>query len=917
MENWPEIQAKFIASLRKNTEVFSNVLSKDPSNMVIDVEKRTQLEALLADSTKILNKLESKEFDVAIVGLEKAGKSTLGNALLKINNVLPEYSERCTYTTTEIRSGSEDVGEVFFYTYEEFNNDFKKRLATLKFEGQADFSTLDIATFERFWESMKNKSPELYKYHSGKTDADILAILRERSLIKSYLGQSPKKFVGASALQSQDFQIFITGIKGYREDGEGGKIVERSGHPYAVKQVNIRSANLLDMSHIVLHDVPGFDSPTQLHKEQTENRMREADAIIFVSNVGDRPNLNGPQLDVLRTVDEVDGIYLSDKAFVFGNKIDTVDEQTAKNNRAALKSDVAKYHIAKSEHVFCGSAKAYLDVITGNNDSKSVVTLNNWGMSNGVEELRKSMQDYYENDRFDILKKRAERVIQETEKFLRAILEDTRGKLEQIQDGGEYLLQIKNALLQFHKEIKPKEDEYIKAIKREQPFSKLIVDNIEEIYASISPETDIVIANENERVADLGDVYPVTAIDTGIREDLQRLFTKEIVSRTAKATSDREQKIYEELSEKFLEVLGVDVSSPYYDELKETSSHVFDDIKVANDGETCRFNTLVKRFTTGLIEALIRHPYADDARLSRVKDESLPEFFSLAAYYSAQNSTFGQDIDLAEESEYLQFFSKIFTHGMPEENVQSENLTALKNFFKDQKDNEDSSLDTDKLPLGDWAKMLDKAGLSFGDKTVKGALERAFYKNDWISKALPDKTKVLGEIIASACQVAGKDMFEAGGLKARLKSLHEEAQREKDASLKQIDENSSSKDEKNAALKKLMLDSINADIISLRDITVKSVVKAIGLEQAFCSVILDNIEYIRKEAEDNSANNRFDIWINQNKRKIRENEYAAIVRAETDNRTRKNIIDNIEDALNKLQQSNMLLEGEGANNATV
>lgn len=173
MENWPEIQAKFIASLKKNTEVFSNVLSKDPSNMVIEGDRRIKLEQLLADSTKILKKLESREFDVAIVGLEKAGKSTLGNALLKINNVLPEYSERCTYTTTEIRSGNEDVGEVFFYTYNEFNDDFKKRLASLKYEGQADFSTLDESAFNKFWESMKTKSPELYKFHSGKTDEDI------------------------------------------------------------------------------------------------------------------------------------------------------------------------------------------------------------------------------------------------------------------------------------------------------------------------------------------------------------------------------------------------------------------------------------------------------------------------------------------------------------------------------------------------------------------------------------------------------------------------------------------------------------------------------------------------------------------------------------------------------------------------
>ena len=54
------------------------------------------------------------------------------------------------------------------------------------------------------------------------------------------------------------------------------------------------------MSHIVLYDVPGFDSPTELHKRQTEEMLKEADAIILVTNAGDRPDLTAPQLDMLR-----------------------------------------------------------------------------------------------------------------------------------------------------------------------------------------------------------------------------------------------------------------------------------------------------------------------------------------------------------------------------------------------------------------------------------------------------------------------------------------------------------------------------------------------------------------------------------------------------------------------------------------
>ena len=67
----------------------------------------------------MLKKLRNHEFTVAVVGLETAGKSTLANVLLKLI-VLPEYTERCTYTTTVIRSGNVDSAEGYFYSREKF-----------------------------------------------------------------------------------------------------------------------------------------------------------------------------------------------------------------------------------------------------------------------------------------------------------------------------------------------------------------------------------------------------------------------------------------------------------------------------------------------------------------------------------------------------------------------------------------------------------------------------------------------------------------------------------------------------------------------------------------------------------------------------------------------------------------------------
>ena len=90
--------------LENTASLFQQLFEKDPHGMIIGYEEREHLKELQRRNEKVLNKLKSREFSVAVVGLEKAGKSTLGNALINAI-VLPEYTERCTYTTTEIRAG--------------------------------------------------------------------------------------------------------------------------------------------------------------------------------------------------------------------------------------------------------------------------------------------------------------------------------------------------------------------------------------------------------------------------------------------------------------------------------------------------------------------------------------------------------------------------------------------------------------------------------------------------------------------------------------------------------------------------------------------------------------------------------------------------------------------------------------------
>ena len=87
MEEYTKEQALYIQQLAKADALYNNILAKDPKGMIIHGKEREELRKLKEKSKKVLDKLRSREFSVAIVGLEKAGKSTVANAILKLPEI--------------------------------------------------------------------------------------------------------------------------------------------------------------------------------------------------------------------------------------------------------------------------------------------------------------------------------------------------------------------------------------------------------------------------------------------------------------------------------------------------------------------------------------------------------------------------------------------------------------------------------------------------------------------------------------------------------------------------------------------------------------------------------------------------------------------------------------------------------------
>ena len=896
MAAWQEERERFIEKLEKMRDVFKEIRDKDRRREVIRYEERNKFDKLVKANDVLLEKLRLREFTVAVVGLEKAGKSTLANALLKVV-LLPEYTERCTYTTTEIRAGNEDIAEIYFYGKDKFDENFRRLLKDTGWQGEETFDDLDLRQFERYWSSVKTQNPALYQQHNGTTVEDIKMILGDKDAINYLVGKPPEFLRTATQDGYEQLHRYVTGISGY----ESGHVL-RTADPYAVERVVIKSTGLSDMKNLVLYDVPGFDSPTDLHKKQTENMLKSADAIILVTNVGDRPNLTGTQLDMLKKGQDEDGITLSDKVFVFGNKLDTAgNAQLAEDNRAALIHDaVDKYALAKKTRVICGSAKAYLesagklsqdDLARGSRNAGG--NLRAWNMSDGIEELKSKMQSYYDNERFEVLTRRAENGIAKAKTFFNEILSKYDGdSAEDFDGGGQYLLQAKDALEEFAKTAAVIGRDYRQQISAQMPFSSLLSDDIEEIFPAVTAESQLVSESENAAANDADNVYALSRVDSLVREKLHMEFKKNIVAKTAGATHAKEAEIYQRLAEEFLRIMGLEENSPDAQALSESVKELFQKLLI-EDGEHCYFNPLVERYSPALIETLIRCPFASVERLQKlINPVTMLEIQSLAVYYSKPAAEDVATEDAAEETssaveaetlddKQTAFFARILTHEKFSPPSVSENEAALRIFFQENSGYLTAGFDASNLPFGTWSALLTKLNVRASEEVLpllQKALGGFVGLSQWAQMPPRLKNDQINNAIITFCanKVKHKSLTE------KLDSLN--------ANLRGVNSKSE------------MLSVLNADIELLRDITLNAMIRAIGLERAFNSVMDKNFVMIRESIDTEAGKAIFNQWLKENLRKIRASDFAEVDRQRESLQNKKAIVAAIRQVLQKIEE---------------
>lgn len=323
-----------------------------------------------------LERLRKREFRIAVVGLEKAGKSTFINAWLECD-LLPAKGGRCTFTTTQIysvKSESEQRLEVQTRSEEQFIH-LLKELETVG--AKEDLNTI------------------------RENEITLKQVRREGNLV-----------------------IPFTRLEDIREQLK--KYVADEKYAHAVLEARLYTNKLAQAEGIVFYDVPGSDSGLAKHVDEAQQMLSDCDAVIVIQRFR---SIREAELEIIKFTEQGDkNVTIADKLFVFLSHIDSLGSPEAlKTHITEASQDWLKRANLPVNRIVSGSAGAYLilnnlaeeptqleigkasniqdklKTLTGIIDDEMLKT-----QATGIPEIKQKIFNYINTERVAILKKRCE-----------------------------------------------------------------------------------------------------------------------------------------------------------------------------------------------------------------------------------------------------------------------------------------------------------------------------------------------------------------------------------------------------------------------------------------------------------------------------------------------------------------------------
>ncbi len=360
---------------------------------VTDSHKETLHKVALPAQT-LMRRLECGEFRIAVVGLEKAGKSTFVNAWLGCD-LLPAKQERCTFTTTQIYSVQQES---------------QQRLET------EPKSTGEFTAYLNELEKQKTSQDTQARQTAEK---DLQVIKDNHGTLNEVVheGNQEFKFSHLEEIKSQ-----LT------------KYVADERYAHAMREARLYTRELAAVDGVVFFDVPGLNSGLSKHIEETKRILADCDAIIVIQSR--TISLQAHEQDVVKFGEGGDPyLKLADKLFVFWGQMDLQpSKEVLENNWQKVIAEWQKFGISEKRMVY-GSAGAHLVLqgypleqvgdqdsvnakmqkLTGLNDLDSLKS------ATGIHALQQKVKTYLDTERILLLEKRCQAMLADIEDTAREI----------------------------------------------------------------------------------------------------------------------------------------------------------------------------------------------------------------------------------------------------------------------------------------------------------------------------------------------------------------------------------------------------------------------------------------------------------------------------------------------------------------
>lgn len=634
MSNFDEERNEYKKKVGRQRDAIANLLElAEQHTGLFDLGMMKQLRIYQAKCEKLYKKLDKNEFEIAIVGLEKAGKSTFGNALME-NRILPDADERCTYTSTCIRYG-QDCAVVRFFNSREMDEVLRGYLQTLGVENVDTYTyqALSKGEYLALFSKLDQRDKDRYE---NTVHQDVLNLLDNKTeILSQYIGQPDRIFEGEDLYQ-EDFKAYIVSPK----------------VAVAVKEVSIESSRLGKLQNAVIYDVPGFDSPTSMHLEQTKERMKEADAIMLIASA-EKPSFTAPALNMFQEVVDEDNVSLGDKLFIFGNRADAAN--TLGKNIQTLKNEAQRWKLLSEaqlvERLIIGSAKAHLQklgIVDGDFCVKKIEEDEEyskaWTHGDGIKYAYEKLVEYNETERFPVMKKK----IQRNNEELFDIFKELKEKYVDGGPGIDYSAMLaettalkSRAKKTIQKELEELRFEIVKKYRDDLVLSRRLQEEVSKLFEDEEKYaiTEDDIHNAELKIDDASGSINVEKVEENIREaKFNKIYGDFSESAFAVAQNDHAE-YYMRIVDSFENALGINKKSGNYDKLHEAITAFIEKCKKNTEDEFI-YQSVIERFVIDVVEVLIRRPYSSEARLNKFVDEA--EVFSgLVMFYNSGDANEG------------------------------------------------------------------------------------------------------------------------------------------------------------------------------------------------------------------------------------------------------------------------------------